>query len=68
MKGARSNVVNTPLRREELAIEVLVRGLTTIAATAEHASDPRVMRSIALQALRDANRFVDLPAPEGGDR
>jgi hypothetical protein len=61
-------MVNTPVQRLELAIEVLVRALSTIAGTAEHTSDPRVMRSIALQALRDADRIVDLPAPDGGDR
>jgi hypothetical protein len=55
---------NTPILRTELAIETLVRGLRQVVATVEHAPDPRVVRSIALQALRDASRFVELPPSE----
>jgi hypothetical protein len=54
----------TALFRADLAIEVLVRGLRLVAATVEHSPDPRVVRSIALAALRDASRFVELPEVE----
>jgi hypothetical protein len=47
--------------REQIALDLLVLGLRTIATTAETASDPRLFRTIALQTLKEASRFVDLP-------
>jgi hypothetical protein len=53
--------VVAPLRREELAIEVLVAGLTAIVRDAGAGCDPRHLRLLALQALREASTWILLP-------
>lgn len=48
-------------KRQELAIEALVDGLKTVAAAAEHSSDPRLFREIALKTLKEASRWIEIP-------
>jgi hypothetical protein len=59
--------VNPPLveaGREKIAIEELVLGLRRIVSVSEHAPDCRCLRAIALQTLKDASRWIEIPGGE----
>jgi hypothetical protein len=58
------NLHLTEAGREQLAILELVRGLRSVAATAEHAPDCRALRALALGALRNASVWIELPEVE----